>query len=87
MTLDRMKPGPSDVLRVIPRLDLVRLGRAVCGEIEEAERREWWLADGRGGYAAGTVAGTLTRGYHGLLTATVDPPLGRRLLVVKMDAT
>jgi predicted glycogen debranching enzyme len=87
MTLDRMKPGPSDVLRVIPRLDLVRLGRAVCGEIEEAERREWWLADGRGGYAAGTVAGTLTRGYHGLLTATIDPPLGRRLLVVKMDAT
>ncbi|MCG6896241.1 MAG: amylo-alpha-1,6-glucosidase [Thiocapsa sp.] len=65
----------------------IRIGRALCGELAEAERREWWLANGRGGYAAGTVAGTRTRGYHGLLIAPVDPPLGRRLLVVKMDTT
>lgn len=65
----------------------IRLGRATCGELDEAERREWWLADGRGGYAAGTVAGTLTRSYHGLLIVPADPPLGRRLLLVKLDAT
>ncbi|MBK1645710.1 glycogen debranching protein [Thiocapsa imhoffii] len=70
-------------------LEAVRLrcGRAVCGSLAEAERREWWLANGRGGYAAGTLAGTLTRGYHGLLVAPLDPPLGRRLVVVKLDAT
>jgi len=56
-------------------------------DLERAERREWWIANGRGGYAAGTVAGSLTRGYHGLLTATIDPPLGRRLQVAKLDAT
>lgn len=56
-------------------------------DLNQAERREWWIANGRGGYAAGTVAGSLTRGYHGLLTATIDPPLGRRLQVAKLDAT
>ena len=67
--------------------DEIRFGRAVCGDLAEAERREWWIANGRGGYAAGTIAGTLTRRYHGLLVAPVDPPLGRRLVLAKADAT
>jgi predicted glycogen debranching enzyme len=65
----------------------IRFGRAVCGDLAEAERREWWIANGRGGYAAGTISGTLTRRYHGLLIAPVDPPLGRRLVLAKADAT
>lgn len=67
--------------------DPIRFGREVCGDLAAAERREWWLANGRGGFAAGTVAGTLTRRYHGLLIAPVQPPLGRHLLVAKADAT
>ncbi len=69
-----------------PLPHLVRFGREVCGELEPAERREWWLANGRGSYAAGTVAGTLTRRYHGLLVAATRPPVGRRLLLAKADA-
>ncbi len=65
----------------------IRFGRSVCGTLTEAERREWWLANGRGGYASGTIAGTLTRRYHGLLIPPVDPPLGRRLVFAKADAT
>jgi len=65
----------------------IRFGRAVSGDLGQAERREWWLANGLGGYAAGTVAGSLTRRYHGLLVAPVDPPLGRRLVFAKADAT
>jgi 4-alpha-glucanotransferase len=68
-------------------MDHVRLGRGVCDDLVQAERREWWLANGRGAYAAGTVAGTLTRRYHGLLIAPLDPPLGRRLVLAKIDAT
>src|SRR5277367_1827209 len=68
-------------------LEPIRFGRAVCGTLAQAERREWWIANGRGGYAAGTIAGTLTRRYHGLLIAPVDPPLGRRLVFAKADAT
>src|SRR5258707_3588645 len=65
---------------------IIRFGRAICGDLRQAERREWWLANGRGGYAAGTIAGSLTRRYHGLLIAPVDPPLGRRLVWAKADA-
>ena len=65
----------------------IRFGRAVCGDLIQAERREWWLANGLGGYAAGTVAGTLTRCYHGLLIAPVGATLERRLVLAKADAT
>jgi predicted glycogen debranching enzyme len=64
----------------------IRFGRAICGDLHQAERREWWLANGLGGYAAGTIAGSLTRRYHGLLIAPVEPPLGRRLVWTKADA-
>src|ERR1700761_7793986 len=76
-----MKRGTGSVLpHTIP------CGRAICGELDQAERREWWLANGRGAYAAGTVAGTLTRRYHGLLIAPVTPPLRRHLIFTQADA-
>ena len=40
----------------LDRLAPIRFGREVCGDLAAAERREWWLANGRGGYAGGTVA-------------------------------
>jgi predicted glycogen debranching enzyme len=63
----------------------VRYGRSLCGDLAAAETREWLLTNGRGGYAMGTVAGTLTRRYHGLLIAAVDPPVMRRLVVARLD--
>ncbi|HTD32423.1 MAG TPA: amylo-alpha-1,6-glucosidase [Candidatus Elarobacter sp.] len=63
----------------------VRFGRALCGDLAAAEAREWLLTNGRGGYAMGTVAGTLTRRYHGLLIAAADPPVTRRLVVARLD--
>jgi glycogen debranching enzyme len=63
----------------------VRCGRSLCGDLAAAERREWLLTNGRGGYAMGTVAGTLTRRYHGLLVAAVDPPVERRLIVARFE--
>lgn len=67
--------------------DFIRFGRAICGDLAQAERREWWLGNGLGAYAAGTIAGTLTRRYHGLLIAPVEPPLGRWLVFSKAEAT
>ena len=58
-----------------------RLGRPDCTDLGVAERREWLVTNGRGSYAMGTVAGTLTRSYHGLLIAALEPPVARRLLV------
>jgi predicted glycogen debranching enzyme len=60
-------------------------GREVCGELETAERREWLCTNGLGGFASGTIVGTLTRRYHGLLVAALAPPLGRTVVVAKLD--
>ncbi|MGB6986090.1 MAG: amylo-alpha-1,6-glucosidase [Candidatus Aquilonibacter sp.] len=50
-------------------------------------RREWLCANGLGSYASGTLTDTLTRRYHGLFVAALDPPLGRRVLLNKFDAS
>ena len=64
---------------------MVDWGREICGALGIAESREWLCANGIGGYASGTVAGVLTRRYHGLLVAALRPPLGRTLMMVKAD--
>ncbi len=60
-------------------------GREICGILPTVESREWLCANGIGGFASGTVAGLLTRRYHGLLVAALKPPLGRTLLAAKVD--
>src|SRR2546426_8822433 len=62
-------------------------GREICGRLDIAEHREWLCTNGIGGFASGTVAGLLTRRYHGLLAAALAPPVGRTLLVAKLDET
>jgi len=59
----------------------------VCTDFAAAERREWLVTNGLGGFAGGTVAGTQTRRYHGLLIAATRPPVDRKLLVAKLDET
>ncbi len=56
-------------------------GREVTGSLAVAESREWFCANGLGGFASGTVAGLPTRRYHGLLVAALKPPVGRTVLV------
>jgi predicted glycogen debranching enzyme len=63
----------------------IEFGRAICGDLNSAEGREWIVTNGIGGYASGTVAGLLTRRYHGLLVAALNLPLGRTLLLTKLD--
>ncbi len=66
---------------------VVDFGREICGDLWLAERREWLVTNGIGGFASGTVAGSLTRRYHGLLIAALKPPLGQTLLVSKLEET
>ena len=63
----------------------IRFGREICGNLEEAESREWLVTNGIGGYASGTIAGGMSRKYHGLLMAALQPPVGRTQLVAWMD--
>lgn len=48
---------------------------------------EWLETNGLGGYASSTVSGAHTRKYHGLLVAATRPPVGRMLMVSKLDET
>jgi predicted glycogen debranching enzyme len=43
--------------------------------------REFLLTNGLGGYVSGTVAGPLTRRYHGMLIAALPNPLGRYMML------
>jgi predicted glycogen debranching enzyme len=71
------------VSAAVPALEL---GRETCGDYGIAAAREWLVTNGLGGYASGTVAGSATRRYHGLLVAALRPPVARTVALVKLDA-
>jgi len=48
---------------------------------EELVDREWLVTNGLGGYASGTIAGIITRGFHGYLIAALPTPLGRIMML------
>lgn len=50
-------------------------------QIEDLVTREWLVTNGLGGYASGTLAGVVTRRYHGLLVAALPAPLGRTVML------
>lgn len=66
---------------------VIAFGREICCNLDSAESREWLVTNGIGGYASGTIAHLLTRRYHGLLVAALKPPLGRTLMLAKLDET
>src|SRR5262245_760713 len=47
---------------------------------------EWIVTNGLGGYASSTLAGALTRRYHGLLVAALPAPVGRMVMLSQIDA-
>lgn len=56
-------------------------------EFEPARRIEWLETNGLGGFACSTILGMNSRRYHGLLTAAAQPPVGRLLLLSKLEET
>ena len=51
------------------------------------DEREWLETNVLGGFASSTVAGLNTRRYHGLLVAATKPPVGRMVLLSKLEET
>jgi len=56
-------------------------GIASRKELEPLVTREWLVTNGLGGYASGTLAGVVTRRYHGLLISAQPSPLGRLMML------
>ncbi len=63
----------------------VQFGAELFIDLETAESHEWLVTNGIGGYASGTLAGGMSRRYHGLLVAALRPPVGRTQLVAWID--
>jgi predicted glycogen debranching enzyme len=53
-------------------------------QAEKLLTREWLITNGLGGYASGTVAGVLTRRFHGLLIAALPSPFGRTVMLSRL---
>jgi glycogen debranching enzyme len=64
---------------------MITLGRDVCRDVGQGIAHEWLVTNGLGGYAAGTIPGVNTRRYHGLLIASLRPPVERVQLLANCD--
>jgi predicted glycogen debranching enzyme len=66
---------------------MIQFDQSVCRNLDSASRREWLETNGLGGFASSTIAGMNTRRYHGLLVAATRPPVGRMVLLSKLEET
>ena len=66
---------------------MISFDKSVCADLQAGLSREWLETNGLGGFACGTITGANTRRYHGLLTAALNPPGGRMLLLAKLEET
>jgi predicted glycogen debranching enzyme len=64
---------------------MIRFDERTCRDLDEALTREWLETNGLGGYSSSTVAGLNTRRYHGLLVAATKPPVGRVVMLSKLE--
>src|SRR5215212_3748425 len=64
---------------------MIRFDERVCRDLDESLAREWLETNGLGGYSSSTVAGLNTRRYHGLLVAATKPPVGRVVMLSKLE--
>ena len=66
---------------------MIKMDQESCRNLETALSREWLETNGIGGFSSSTIVGLNTRRYHGLLTAATKPPVGRLVLVSKLEET
>ena len=66
---------------------MIQFNKETCGNLDAALRREWLETNGLGGFASSTITCLNTRRYHGLLVAATKPPVGREVLLSKLEET
>ncbi len=65
----------------------IQFDQSLTHNFNAAIQREWLETNGLGGWASSTIIGAHTRRYHGLLVAARRPPVGRVVLLSKLDET
>lgn len=64
---------------------VLTINRPACNDFEATRQKEWLITNGMGGYASSTVFGMNSRRYHGLLVAATQPPVGRLVMLAKLE--
>ncbi len=64
--------------------EAIVFGNEFTADYSKAMDKEWIITNGLGGYASSTIIGANTRGYHGLLVASL-PNLRRLLVLSKLE--
>src|SRR5215470_3012768 len=66
---------------------MIQFGWETCNDLNASLHREFLETNGIGGFASSTIVGLNTRRYHGLLVAAAKPPVGRLVLLSKLEET
>lgn len=66
---------------------LITIDEIACRDYSKSSQLEWLETNGLGSFASGTVSGANTRRYHGLLVASLHPPVDRFLTLSKLEET
>jgi predicted glycogen debranching enzyme len=64
---------------------MIEFTQETLKDLRSSTSREWLEANGLGGFSSSTIIGLNTRRYHGLLTAATKPPVGRVVLLSKLE--
>jgi predicted glycogen debranching enzyme len=65
----------------LPELPILRLTADERRDLQALVEHEWLVTNGIGGYSSSTVAGIVSRRYHGLLVAALPNPFGRTVML------
>ncbi|MFY9567826.1 MAG: glycogen debranching enzyme N-terminal domain-containing protein, partial [Acetivibrionales bacterium] len=65
----------------------MRFGKSEWSSFDRGIEREWLLTNGIGGFSSSTVIGANSRRYHGLLIASLEPPIERHLILSQLHET
>src|SRR2546427_5660451 len=66
---------------------MIQFAHDALNDLEACTSREWLETNGLGGFASSSIIGLNTRRYHGLLTAATKPPVGRIVMLSKLEET
>ena len=66
---------------------MIQFGQDICSDPELSLSREWLETNGLGGFSSSTIIGLNTRRYHALLVVATKPPVGRLVMLSKLEET
>src|SRR4030095_8232502 len=80
---------PMTPVAAQPKLEQqsIMINEMTCKDYSKSSHLEWLETNGLGSFASSTMSGANTRRYHGLLVASLHPPVDRFVTLSKLEET